>query len=135
MNQASRMTRPLLAAALLPALLAPPAGHAQAPPAAERHHYVYYPKHQIYYAPDAQLWFWREGDGWTQGAVLPLLLQQYTRDGYNVYLDTGRPYEQEQLVADGYRHRRWTPYHRNDVRMREARAAPADDRHGSVQQE
>ncbi|WP_028079659.1 hypothetical protein [Solimonas soli] len=124
------MTRPLLAAALGLALLMPMSGQAQPGHAARgQHRYIYYPKKQIYYAPEAQLWFWREGDGWSQGAALPMLLQQYTHDGYNVYLDAERPYEQQKAVTDGYRRHRWTPY-RHDATHAGKRGAGDDHEDG-----
>jgi hypothetical protein len=87
-----------------------------APPAAHRgaHHYIYYPAQRLYFAPETQMWFWPEGDSWSSGGALPVPYQQYTRDGYNVYLDVERPYEAQQEVTAGHRRHRWTPYHYGD---------------------
>ena len=45
-----------------------------APPVAHRgaHHYIYYPAQRLYFAPETQMWFWPEGDGWSSGAALPV---------------------------------------------------------------
>lgn len=74
------------------------------------HHFIYYPGKQIYFAPDRQMWFWRDGDDWTTGAALPLIYQQYTRSGYNVYLDAAQPYDAHEQVSAGMRRHQWTKY-------------------------
>jgi hypothetical protein len=38
---------------------------------AKQYHYVYYPRHEVYYAPSSQLWFWLDGGNWRVGAGLP----------------------------------------------------------------
>lgn len=111
------MRRLLRGLALSCALLAPSAAVLAAPPPqAPAHgyraqqHYIYYPQKQIYYAPDRQLWFWLDGGNWSFGATLPMFYQQYTRNGYSVYLDVERPYEAQERVVNGLRRHEWQAY-------------------------
>ena len=68
-----------------------------------KHRYVYYPDRQIYYAPEAQLWFWLTGDGWRFGARLPLAYQPYVGSGgVALELYTDRPYEDHDEVIQHY---------------------------------
>ncbi|NKF23980.1 hypothetical protein [Solimonas marina] len=76
-----------------------------------QHHYVYYPGKQLYFAPERQMWFWRDGDDWASGGTLPLIYQQYTHGGYSVYLDVDKPYEAQAQVDTDYRHHRLQPFH------------------------
>ncbi|MGH8446662.1 MAG: hypothetical protein ACREVL_15425 [Solimonas sp.] len=123
----ARSYRLLTAAALAFALLAP-AVHARPaqPPAPQgRYHYVYYPEKQVYYAPDKQMWFWLDGSEWASGAALPLIYQQYTRRGVNVYVDAERPYDEHQRVIDAWRKHQWKPYRYSEGRdEREPGGAP-----------
>lgn len=104
------MDRMLRAATLAALLVAAAPGHAGTPAAEASHHYVYYPKHQIYFAPEQQMWYWRDGASWSSGAALPVVYQQYTRGGYHVYVDAERPYEAQHAVDEGLRRQRWAPY-------------------------
>lgn len=107
------MIRPPFATVLALILLAWACGPTATAAASEGpYRYIYYPARQVYYAPDAQLWFWREGEQWTRGATLPVRLQQYTRGGYLVELETQRPYEQHQRVVERYKRQRLQPYQR-----------------------
>ena len=113
----------LTALALVTASFMPP-GWADPPPWAPahgwraKHHYVYYPSAQVYYAPDTRLWFWFGGDGWQAGVSLPLALRGYVRTGgIDIGLDVDRPYLRNDYVVQrygGHRHEYW----RDDDRSR-----------------
>lgn len=111
----------IASASLLGAWLAlPPAALADPPPWAPAHgyrakqyRYVYYPQHEVYYAPATQLWFWLDGGGWRVGTTLPSRIVVGGFDGVSIVLGTERPYEMNTYVVERYgghhRHR-----HRHD---------------------
>lgn len=69
-----------------------------------KHHYVYYADHQIYYAPDTKVYYWRNGDRWVSGADLPQEDRAYvTTGGFQIDLDTDKPYERHEWVLSHYR--------------------------------
>lgn len=71
-----------------------------------RYSYVYYPRHQAYYAPDRHRWYWCEGTRWYSGARLPTHLASVVNvGGVSVFLDTGRPYERHSEVRHHYGYR------------------------------
>lgn len=88
-----------LALSSLPAAAHPPAwGHG--------HHaqtYIYYPHHEIYYAPARALWFWLDAGLWHFGAALPAYYRPYTTGGVTIHLDVERPYERHVHVIERYR--------------------------------
>ena len=64
-----------------------------------KHHYVYYGDHQIYFAPETKVYYWREGTTWRSGAELPVEARAYVRTGGVEFdLDTERPYERHDWV-------------------------------------
>lgn len=69
------------------------------------HNYVYYGSHDIYFAPDTKVYYWKTTDGsWTSGAVLPQDRVAYVRDGgTTIQLDTDKPYERNDYVIAHYR--------------------------------
>lgn len=70
-----------------------------------KHHYVYYDAHQIYFAPETKVYYWREGDAWRSGVELPPIDRQYVRTGgVEVDLDTDRPYERHDWVIAHMHH-------------------------------
>ena len=113
-------TKPLqlAAAALLAAWIAlPPAALANPPPWAAAHgyranqyRYVYYPRHEVYYAPATQHWFWLDRGRWQVGTTLPGHIVVAGFPGVSVVLGTARPYEMNTYVVERYgarhRHRR-----------------------------
>lgn len=69
------------------------------------HRYVYYGDHDIYFAPDTKVYYWRDGDAWREGAELPTTYRTYvTGSGVTIDLDTERPYERNDWVVKHYRH-------------------------------
>jgi len=69
-----------------------------------KHHYVYYADHQIYYAPETKVYYWRTGDRWISGAELPPESRAYvTSGGFQIDLDTDKPYERHEWVLSHYR--------------------------------
>lgn len=66
------------------------------------HRYVYYPRQQVYFAPETQLWFWLSGGNWRVGASLP----QWFRvdDGPSVFVTLAgdRPYRSHGDVRERY---------------------------------
>lgn len=67
-----------------------------------KHHYVYYPRAQVYYAPDRGLYFWYDGGRWQFGARLPSGVRLEIGQGVRVELDTERPYTQHTVVLRQY---------------------------------
>lgn len=100
----------LAAASLFAAWVAfPPAALADPPPWAPAHgyrakeyRYVYYPRHEVYYAPETQLWFWLDGGRWRVGASLPAGVVVAGVPGVSVVLGTERPYEDHAYVVEHY---------------------------------
>jgi len=72
-----------------------------------KHHYTYYPEHQIYFAPDTKTYYWREGEKWESGVTLPEADRSYvTSGGVQIDLDVDRPYEKHEWVVKHYRDKR-----------------------------
>ncbi|NJD35253.1 MAG: hypothetical protein FIA96_10550 [Betaproteobacteria bacterium] len=69
---------------------------------AKLHRYVYYPQHEVYYAPTSQLWFWLDGGNWRAGAILPGRIAVAGSQGVAVVLGTERPYEMNTYVVERY---------------------------------
>jgi len=116
----------LAAMSLLVAWMAlPPVAVADPPPWAPAHgyrakqyRYVYYPRYQVYFAPETQLWFWLDGGGrWRVGASLPAGIVVGGVPGVSVILGTARPYEEHTYVVQrfgGRRHGHDRHHHRRD---------------------
>jgi hypothetical protein len=69
------------------------------------HRYVYYGDHDIYFAPETKVYYWRDGDKWTSGVELPETFRGYiTNGGVDIELDTEKPYERNEWVVMHYRH-------------------------------
>jgi hypothetical protein len=109
-----RNLRQLLPAAgiALAALLTAVPAQADPPPWAPAHghrakqyRYVYYPAHEVYYAPETRLWFWLDGGRWRTGAGLPAAFALGGTSGVTVVLDTRRPYDRHVHVVERYGHR------------------------------
>lgn len=64
--------------------------------------YVYYPEHEMYFAPDRNVWYWMDDGRWSEGAVLPAYYQQYTRNGVRIMLAEERPFVQHTYVVRQY---------------------------------
>ena len=68
--------------------------------------YVYFGDHDIYYAPDTRVYYWRDNGRWVSGTALPPAYEPYVRSGgVNIELDTARPYERNEWVIAHYGHR------------------------------
>ncbi|MEO6689958.1 MAG: hypothetical protein ABIS07_07215 [Dokdonella sp.] len=68
------------------------------------HNYVYYGDHDIYFAPETKVYYWREGEAWRSGAELPVESRTYvTTGGVKIDLDTERPYERNEWVIEHYK--------------------------------
>jgi hypothetical protein len=71
-----------------------------------RRSYVYYGDHDIYFAPDRKVYYWRDNGRWISGSELPPAFAGYVRSGgVNIELDTDRPYERNEYVIAHYGHR------------------------------
>ena len=100
----------LIAASLFAACLALPLPAFADPPhwapahgyRAKMHRYIYYPGHEVYYAPASQLWFWLEGGSWRVGAYLPSGIAVAGFPGISILLGTERPYEMDAYVVKRY---------------------------------
>jgi len=68
--------------------------------------YVYYGDHDIYFAPETKVYYWKSNGAWQSGTVLPPEDRTYVqRGGVTVELDTDRPYTQHEYVVAHYKHR------------------------------
>ncbi len=111
----------IAAASLLAAWLALPSPVLADPPPwapahgyrAKLHHYIYYPRHEVYYAPSSQLWFWLDGGSWRAGAGLPSRIVVAGSPGVSVVLGTARPYEMNTYVVERYGKRHSHRRHRH----------------------
>lgn len=115
------LLRPAVVALLGAWLALPPAALADPPPWAPAHgyrakqyRYVYYPQHEVYYAPASQLWFWLDGGGWRVGTALPSRIVVAGFDGVSVVLGTERPYEMNTYVVERYGKRHKHRHHHDD---------------------
>jgi hypothetical protein len=72
------------------------------------HHYVYYGDHQIYFAPETKVYYWRSSNGdWVSGNTLPMESQSYIKSGgMEIDLDTDTPYTQDEVVITKYKSRK-----------------------------
>lgn len=69
-------------------------------------HYVYY-GHDVYYAPQAKTYYWRDHGDWRSGATVGRGYSRYVRgNGFEIDLDTPRPYDRHDYVVERYRHSR-----------------------------
>ena len=105
---------------LLAGLVLPPVALADPPPWAAAHghrakqyRYIYYPRHEVYFAPTTQLWFWLDGGGWRVGTSLPTGIVVAGTPGVSVVLGTERPYEANAYVVQrfGGRHHKHHRHH------------------------
>jgi hypothetical protein len=118
------MNKQILKAAALSLLAAglamPPPAIADPPPwapaygyRAKQHHYVYYPRQEVYYAPETRLWFWLDGGRWRFGASLPPTYYVAGTPGVSVYLGSARPYYEHYTVVERYGGRHHHRHHRH----------------------
>lgn len=70
-----------------------------------KHRYVYYSDHDIFYAPDTKMYYWRSNGNWTSGATVPAEDQAFVRKGVTIELDTDKPYERHDYVISHYKTR------------------------------
>ena len=71
-----------------------------------KHQYVYYPEHDIYFAPATKTYFYQVNGNWTSGTVLPPEDMPYIRSkGVAIELDTDRPYERHDYVIAHYKNK------------------------------
>ena len=80
---------------------------------AKLHRYVYYPRHEVYYAPSTQLWFWLDGGSWRADTVLPGRIGVAGSPGVSVVLGTERPYGMNTWVVERYGKRHSHRRHRH----------------------
>jgi len=70
-----------------------------------KRHYVYYPEHDIYFAPESKTYYWQSNGNWISGTTLPPEDLPYVRTrGVSIELDTDRPYERHDYVIAHYKH-------------------------------
>lgn len=69
---------------------------------AKEYRYVYYPQHEVYYAPATYSWFWLDGGRWRVGTSLPSGIVVAGIPGVSVILGTERPYEMNTYVVKRY---------------------------------
>lgn len=90
------------AATAFPAAADPPPWAPAHGARAKQHRYVYYPTREIYFEPDAGLWFWLDGGDWQVGVNLPTIYQPFVTGGVHIELETDRPYTQHTYVVEHY---------------------------------
>jgi len=71
-----------------------------------KHNYVYYPEHDIYFAPESKTYYWMSNGNWISGTTLPPEDMPYVRSkGVTIELDTDRPYERHEYVIAHYKNK------------------------------
>ncbi|MFZ3003580.1 MAG: hypothetical protein WA071_24915 [Undibacterium umbellatum] len=110
---------------------APPVHHV-----ARNYNYVYYPSHQVYYAPAQGSWYWANGRGWETGRRLPYGLNLDVRvGGVPIVLSSPRPYVEHVYVEQTYGHplrdrHEWRHGRRHEREWREERRERHHGHHG-----
>ena len=67
------------------------------------YNYVYYPSHQVYYAPAQGNWYWANGGSWQSGSRLPYGVNLNVNvGGVPVVLSSPRPYVEHVYVEQNY---------------------------------
>lgn len=93
----------LICCAVAPAAWADPPSWAPAHGWRAKHHYTYYPRGEVYYAPATRTWFWLDGGNWRSGIRLPLDFQAYIHTGgISIELGSDRPYVEHSYVVEHY---------------------------------
>lgn len=70
-----------------------PPAHAPAHGYRKKYTYHYYPKNNVYYAPDRKLYFYSDGNGWKTNAKLPPSIRLNLGGSTSLELDTDLPYK------------------------------------------
>lgn len=66
-------------------------------------HYVYYGS-DVYYAPEARVYYWRDHGNWHSGATIAHRHRGLVRgNGFEIELNTSRPYDRHDYVLARYR--------------------------------
>ena len=60
--------------------------------------YVYYPDNEVYFAPSARVYYWREGNDWHHGRDLPRTVVVNRSAQVNVRLHTDQPFTMHEQV-------------------------------------
>ena len=82
-------------------------GPSYSPPPISVHRYVYYPSAQVYYAPNARIWYWNDGYAWRSGYSLPYGFSiDFRLGGIPISLRSALPYREHHYV-DSYYGRPW----------------------------
>ena len=68
--------------------------------------YVYYGDHDIYFAPETNVYYWKSNGTWQSGTALPPEDRTFVqKGGVTIELDTDRPYTKHEYVVAHYKHR------------------------------
>jgi hypothetical protein len=70
-----------------------PPAHAPAHGYRKKHKYHYYPKSNVYYAPDRKLYFYSDGNGWKTNAKLPTSIRLNLGESTSLEIDSDLPYK------------------------------------------
>jgi hypothetical protein len=71
-----------------------------------KHRYIYYPEHDIYFAPESMTYYWNSNGKWISGTTLPPEDLPYLRSrGISIELDADRPYERHDYVIAHYKNK------------------------------
>ena len=71
-----------------------------------KHRYIYYPEHDIYFAPESMTYYWNSNGKWLSGTTLPPEDLPYLRSrGISIELDADRPYERHDYVIAHYKNK------------------------------
>ena len=80
-----------------------------------KRHYVYYPEHDIYFAPESKTYYWMSNGNWISGTTLPPEDMPYVRSkGVTIELDTDRPYERHDYVIAHYKNKLKNEVHEHE---------------------
>lgn len=127
---------PLAMAAVTATALADPPSWAPAHGYRAKHRYVYYPRAEVYYAPERHMWFWMGGNGWQAGVSLPGDLRAYVSGGgVDIELGVDQPYLRHTEIVDEYgghlrRHREYRERRDRREYRRDYRDEDRDDDRG-----
>ena len=76
----------------------------------KNYQYIYYPAHQIYYAPHTRQWYWNSGNRWQSAHYAPAYFNVNLRiGGIPIHLQTALPYQEHAYVTRQY-HYAWNQH-------------------------
>jgi len=81
-------------------------GPEPAAPVAVTYHYVYYPEEEVYYVPEARVYWWSDGGEWRSGPAVPAAITLGA--SMNLDVDARDPWRHHDVIVarfPGHKHR------------------------------